>query len=139
MHDLGYITQDRAIVITGRKKDLINRGGEKVSAKEVEDILHLHAAIAEAAVVAMPHPRLGETVCAYVTLKPGQTLSFEQLIAHVDAAGVAKQKYPECLVVLDSFPRTASGKIRKDQLRIDIRERLQAPPHPIPENGKGRT
>lgn len=124
--DLGYVTAQNAVVITGRKKDLINRGGEKVSAKEVEDILHLHPAIEEAAVVAMPHDRLGETVCAYVTLKAGQALGFEQMIAHVAAAGIAKQKYPECLVVLDSFPRTASGKIRKDQLRADIRTRQQA-------------
>lgn len=124
--DLGHITPERAIVITGRKKDLINRGGEKISAKEVEDILHQHPAIEEAAVVAMPHDRLGETVCAYVTLKANQELSFDQMIAHVARSGVAKQKYPERLVVLDAFPRTASGKIRKDRLRDDIRERLRA-------------
>jgi acyl-CoA synthetase (AMP-forming)/AMP-acid ligase II len=123
--DLGHITPERAIVITGRKKDLINRGGEKISAKEVEDILHQHPAIEEAAVVAMPHERLGETICTYVTLKAGQELSFDQMIAHVAKSGVAKQKYPECLVVLDAFPRTASGKIRKDRLRDDIRERLR--------------
>jgi acyl-CoA synthetase (AMP-forming)/AMP-acid ligase II len=124
--DLGHVTAERAIVITGRKKDLINRGGEKISAKEVEDILHQHPAIDEAAVVAMPHDRLGETVCAFVTLKAGQTLGFEQMIAHVGKSGVAKQKYPERLIVLDAFPRTASGKIRKDRLREDIRERLQS-------------
>jgi acyl-CoA synthetase (AMP-forming)/AMP-acid ligase II len=124
--DLGRITPDRALLITGRKKDLINRGGEKVSAKEVEDILHRHPAIEEAAVVAMPHPRLGETVCAYVILKTGRSLSFDDMQASVAAAGVAKQKYPERLEVVDSFPRTASGKIRKDRLRADIRERLQA-------------
>jgi non-ribosomal peptide synthetase component E (peptide arylation enzyme) len=105
---------------------LINRGGEKISAKEVEDILHQHPAIDEAAVVAMPHERLGETVCAFVTLKAGQTLSFEQMTAHVARTGVAKQKYPECLIVLDIFPRTASGKIRKDRLRDDIRDRMSA-------------
>ncbi len=124
--DLGHVTAQRAIVITGRKKDLINRGGEKISAKEVEDILHRHAAIDEAAVVAMPHERLGETVCAFVTLKAGQLFDFEQMIAHVGATGVAKQKYPECLVVLDALPRTPTGKIRKDRLREDIRARLQA-------------
>jgi acyl-CoA synthetase (AMP-forming)/AMP-acid ligase II len=124
--DLGRITPDGAVLITGRKKDLINRGGEKVSAKEVEDILHQHPAIEEAAVVAMPHARLGETVCAYVVLKPGRALSFAELTASVAAAGVARQKYPERLVLVDSFPRTASGKVRKDRLRADIRERLQA-------------
>ncbi|SFV15239.1 AMP-binding protein [Pseudoduganella namucuonensis] len=124
--DLGHVTPERAIVITGRKKDLINRGGEKISAKEVEDILHRHAAIDEAAVVAMPHERLGETVCAFVTLKAGQALDFERLVAHVGANGVARQKYPERLVVLDALPRTPTGKIRKDRLREDIRARLQA-------------
>lgn len=124
--DLGRITPDRALLITGRKKDLINRGGEKVSAKEVEDILHRHPAIEEAAVVAMPHERLGETVCAFVILKPGHSLSFADMLAGIAAAGVARQKYPERLEVVASFPRTASGKIRKDRLRADIRERLQA-------------
>lgn len=124
--DLGHVTPQRAIVITGRKKDLINRGGEKISAKEVEDILHRHPAIDEAAVVAMPHERLGETVCAFVTLKAGKMLDFAQLVAHVGACGVARQKYPERLVVLEALPRTPTGKIRKDRLREIIRERLLA-------------
>jgi len=124
--DLGRITADNAIVITGRKKDLINRGGEKISAKEVEDILHQHPLIDEAAVVAMPHERLGETLCAYVILRAGQQLSLDGLLEQVARAGVARQKFPECLVVVEDFPRTASGKIRKDRLRADIRQRLAA-------------
>lgn len=124
--DLGRITADNAILITGRKKDLINRGGEKISAKEVEDILHLHPSIDEAAVVAMPHERLGETLCAYVILRAGQQLSLDGLLEQVARAGVARQKFPEYLVVVEDFPRTASGKIRKDRLRADIRQRLAA-------------
>lgn len=124
--DLGYLTPEQAIVVTGRKKDLINRGGEKISAKEIEDILHAHPAIHEAAVVAMPHPRLGETVCAYVILQPGATLDLDRMLAHVAAAGVARQKYPERLLCVDSLPRTASGKIRKDLLRADIAGRIKA-------------
>jgi acyl-CoA synthetase (AMP-forming)/AMP-acid ligase II len=123
--DLGYCTPERALVITGRKKDLINRGGEKVSAKEVEDILHRHPAIAEAAVVAMPHARLGETVAACVLLQPGATLTFDQAVAHVAAAGVARQKLPERLFVMDAFPRTASGKVRKDLLRAEVRREVE--------------
>jgi non-ribosomal peptide synthetase component E (peptide arylation enzyme) len=123
--DLGRLTPENAIVITGRKKDLINRGGEKISAKEVEDILHRHPAVDEAAVVAMPHERLGETVCAYVVRRPGQTLDFAQLQQCMLDSGVARQKHPEKLVVVDSLPRTASGKVRKDRLRLDIRERLR--------------
>ena len=126
--DLGRITADNAIVITGRKKDLINRGGEKISAKEVEDILHQHPLIDEAAVVAMPHERLGETLCAYVILRAGQQLSLEGLLEQVAQAGVARQKFPEYLVVVEDFPRTASGKIRKDRLRADIRQRFAALP-----------
>ena len=121
--DLGVVTSDNAITITGRKKDLINRGGEKISAKEVEDILHQLPEINEAAVVSMPHARLGETLCAYVIPKQGCSIDLPSLVAGVEGFGVAKQKIPEQVVVLDDFPRTASGKIRKDQLRNDIRER----------------
>ncbi|MCY1446650.1 Medium-chain fatty-acid--CoA ligase [compost metagenome] len=74
----------------------------------------------------MPHPRLGETLCVYLILHPGQALQLDQLLEHVQRAGVARQKYPEHLVVVEEFPRTASGKIRKDRLRADIRERLAA-------------
>lgn len=123
--DLGRLTSDNAIVITGRKKDLINRGGEKISAKEVEDILHQLPQVHEAAVVSMPHMRLGETLCAYVILRDGQQLSLQQMIQMVSDTGVARQKIPERLVALDDFPRTASGKVRKDQLRADIRARIE--------------
>ncbi|MDT3670988.1 MAG: AMP-binding protein [Aromatoleum sp.] len=124
--DLGRLTAEGAIVVTGRKKDLINRGGEKVSAKEIEDILHRMPAVREAAVVSMPHERLGETLCAYVIAEDGVEIALGDVLAFIEGAGVAKQKYPEHLVVVDDFPRTASGKIRKDRLRADIRERLQA-------------
>lgn len=124
--DIGYVTADRAVVFTGRIKDLINRGGEKISAKEVEDLLHQHPAVMNAAVVAMPHPRLGETVCAYVIPKPGATVTAADIVALLDAAGVAKQKYPERFIFVDDFPKTASGKVKKDLLRADVRERLQA-------------
>ncbi|HWI11683.1 MAG TPA: AMP-binding protein [Burkholderiaceae bacterium] len=124
--DLGRLTPERAIVVTGRKKDLINRGGEKISAKEVEDILHRHPAVDEAAVVAMPHERLGETVCAYVVPRQGHDLDLAQVKQCMATSGVARQKHPERLVLVEGLPRTASGKVRKDQLRLDIRERLRA-------------
>ncbi|WP_150302624.1 AMP-binding protein [Pseudomonas saliphila] len=123
--DLGKVVHGNAIVITGRKKDLINRGGEKISAKEVEDILHQVPQIDEAAVVSMPHARLGETLCAYVILREGAQLTLNDMVQNVLSAGVARQKIPERLIVVDDFPRTASGKIRKDQLRADIRQRLE--------------
>lgn len=122
--DIGYVTADNAVVFTGRIKDLINRGGEKISAKEVEDLLHQHPGVMNAAVVAMPHARLGETVCAYVIPKPGQVVTAADITALLDAAGVAKQKYPERFIFVDDFPKTASGKVKKDLLRADVRERL---------------
>ena len=123
--DVGIRTPEGAIVFTGRIKDLINRGGEKISAKEVEDLLHEHPGVLQAAVVAMPHARLGETVCAYLIAKPGADVSLQAVSRTLAAAGVARQKYPERLILVDEFPKTASGKIKKDLLREDVRRRLQ--------------
>ncbi|MFN4135073.1 MAG: AMP-binding protein [Novosphingobium sp.] len=122
--DLGVLSAQGAITITGRKKDLIIRGGENISAKEIEDVLHTHPAVQEAAVVAMPHERLGEGVCAYVILAGEADAA--ALVAHVGASGMAKQKIPERFEFVEDFPRTASGKVRKDQLRAAIREKLAA-------------
>ncbi len=120
--DLGVWSADGAITITGRKKDLIIRGGENISAKEIEDVLHTHPAVKEAAVVAMPHERLGEGVCAYVILCGDADAA--ALAAHVGASGMAKQKIPERFELVDDFPRTASGKVRKDLLRAEIKGKL---------------
>ena len=122
--DLGVRSADGALTITGRKKDLIIRGGENISAKEIEDVLHLHPHVREAAVVAMPHERLGEGVCAFVILS-GET-DATALAAHVAGSGLAKQKIPERFELVGDFPRTASGKVRKDQLRDMIKEKLAA-------------
>lgn len=121
--DLGVLDERGAITITGRKKDLIIRGGENISAKEIEDVLHTHPAVKEAAVVAMPHERLGEGVCAYVILVGEADAA--ALVGHVGASGLARQKIPERFEFVEDFPRTASGKVRKDQLRAMVREALQ--------------
>ncbi|MCM2346940.1 MAG: AMP-binding protein [Acidovorax soli] len=121
--DVGRLTPEGAIVFTGRIKDLINRGGEKISAKEVEDLLHQHPGVQAAAVVAMPHARLGETVCAYVIARPGSSPTAQDILALLDHAGVARQKYPEQIFFVDQFPVTASGKIKKDLLRKDAQQR----------------
>lgn len=118
--DIGLVTETNALLITGRKKDLIIRGGENISAKEIEDVLHRHPQVAEAAVVAMPHPRLGEGVCAFVLAK-NEAPGFAELVAFVAASGLAPQKRPERIEFVDDLPRTASGKIRKDLLRETIR------------------
>ncbi len=120
--DLGVRSLAGALTITGRKKDLIIRGGENISAKEIEDVLHTHTAVQEAAVVAMPHPRLGEGVCAYVITKGD--VDAAALIAHVSGSGLARQKIPERFEWVSDLPRTASGKVRKDLLRADVKAKL---------------
>ncbi|MBO6782947.1 MAG: AMP-binding protein [Alphaproteobacteria bacterium] len=124
--DLAMMTDEGALVITGRSKDLIIRGGENISPREIEDALHEHPAIHEAAVVAMPHERMGETGCAYVVLEDGASLSFEDMVAFLDGTGMARQKYPEHLEIIEEFPRTAAGKIRKNVLRDRIVEQLSS-------------
>ncbi|HAV9713655.1 TPA: medium-chain fatty-acid--CoA ligase [Escherichia coli] len=119
MDEAGYIK------ITGRKKDIIVRGGENISSREVEDILLQHPKIHDACVVAMPDERLGERSCAYVVLKaPHHSLSLEEVVAFFSRKQVAKYKYPEHIVVIEKLPRTASGKIQKFLLRKDIMRRL---------------
>ncbi|EHN99366.1 medium-chain fatty-acid--CoA ligase [Escherichia coli] len=120
MDEAGYIK------ITGRKKDIIVRGGENISSREVEDILLQHPKIHDACVVAMPDGRLGERSCAYVVLKaPHHSLSLEEVVAFFSRKRVAKYKYPEHIVVIEKLPRTASGKIQKFLLRKDIVQRLE--------------
>ncbi|EED1507518.1 medium-chain fatty-acid--CoA ligase [Escherichia coli] len=119
MDEAGYIK------ITGRKKDIIVRGGENITSREVEDILLQHPKIHDACVVAMPDERLGERSCAYVVLKaPHHSLSLEEVVAFFSRKRVAKYKYPEHIVVIEKLPRTASGKIQKFLLRKDIMRRL---------------
>ena len=119
MDEAGYIK------ITGRKKDIIVRGGENISSREVEDILLQHPKIHDACVVAMLDERLGERSCAYVVLKaPHHSLSLEEVVAFFSRKRVAKYKYPEHIVVIEKLPRTASGKIQKFLLRKDIMRRL---------------
>lgn len=121
--DIGRRVAGDGLVITGRKKDLIIRGGENISAKEIEDVLHQHADIQEAAVVAMPHERLGEGVFAFIIAKPGKRPEFQDIISFISRSGLAKQKYPEQIEIVDDFPRTASGKVRKDLLRARLADR----------------
>ena len=119
MDEAGYIKS------TGRKKDIIVRGGENISSREVEDILLQHPKIHDACVVAMPDERLGERSCAYVVLKaPHHSLSLEDVVTFFSRKRVAKYKYPEHIVVIEKLPRTGSGKIQKFLLRKDIMRRL---------------
>jgi cyclohexanecarboxylate-CoA ligase len=123
--DLAVQTPEGCLTITGRKKDIIIRGGENLSPKEIEDVLYTHPAIREVAVVAMPHPRLGETCCAFVTLKDGATFNTEAMQNVLKSSGLAKQKIPERLEIVDNLPYTAAGKIRKNLLRDQITEMVR--------------
>jgi acyl-CoA synthetase (AMP-forming)/AMP-acid ligase II len=122
------------VVITGRKKDLIIRGGENLSAKEIEDALHEHPLVREAAVVAMPHARLGEGVCAWLiptdaarnAEHDGTALPDREAIADfVASRGLARQKLPERIEWVEDFPRTASGKIQKHLIRRMVADAVQ--------------
>jgi acyl-CoA synthetase (AMP-forming)/AMP-acid ligase II len=115
--DIGTVTQGRLLTITGRKKDIIIRGGENISAKEIEDVLHGHPAVYEVAVVAMPHARLGEGICAYIIPASDDRPDSAALSTYLKDKGLARQKWPERVEYLESLPKTASGKVQKYELR----------------------
>ncbi len=116
----------RHVSIEGRIKDLINRGGEKVNAEEVEVLLMKHRDVAAASVVAMPDQRLGERACAFLVSATGVTLTMPEVQQHMDVLGVAKYKWPERLVWVSELPRTNVGKIDKKSLRADALAQLEA-------------
>jgi cyclohexanecarboxylate-CoA ligase len=115
--DLALIDQDGFLHVTGRVKDVINRGGEKIPVAEIEQLLHQHGAVKEVAIVAMPDPRLGERPCAFIVPRAGATLDFLSMQRFLDERRVAKTYWPERLEVLEALPRTPSGKIQKFLLR----------------------
>jgi cyclohexanecarboxylate-CoA ligase len=109
------------LTIVDRLKDVIIRGGENVSAQEVEALLVTHPTVAEAACVAAPDPVMGEQVCAFVIASPGEVPVLDALRAHLLEHGLARFKLPSRLEVRDELPRTASGKVQKAPLREEIR------------------
>ena len=120
--DVGVLDEDGFLTITDRKKDVIDRGGEKVSAAEVEEILARMAGVAEVAVVAAPDERLGEHGAAFFRMQVGATApSLDDIRATLTAADLARQKWPEEVHAVDDFPRTPSGKVRKVELRARLR------------------
>jgi cyclohexanecarboxylate-CoA ligase len=109
------------LTIVDRLKDIIIRGGENISAQEVEALLVTHPAVAEAACVAMPDPVMGEKVCAYVIPAPGAEPTLDGIRTHLLECGLARFKLPERLEVRAALPRTASGKVQKAPLREEQR------------------
>jgi cyclohexanecarboxylate-CoA ligase len=123
--DLATLDGEGQLRITGRVKDVINRGGEKVPVAEVEQLLYAHPAVAEVAIVAMPDERLGERACAFVVLTDDGELDFAAMQAHLDAHRLTKTYWPERLEVVAELPRTPSGKIQKFMLRDQARGMAQ--------------
>jgi cyclohexanecarboxylate-CoA ligase len=120
--DLGIADEQGFIRITGRRKDIIIRKGENLSAKSIEDDLAAHPKIADVAVVGVPDPKTGERVCAVVVLKPNaDDLTLDEVRTYMKSRGTMMQKIPEQLELVTDLPRTATGKVRKDQLRARLR------------------
>lgn len=120
--DVGVLDERGALTITDRTSDVIIRGGENVSAAEVEGELMRMPGVAEVAVVAAPDERLGEHACAFIRCQPDADLpDLEAVRRHMEAAGLARQKWPEEIRPIDDFPRTPSGKIQKYKLRETLR------------------
>jgi 2,3-dihydroxybenzoate-AMP ligase len=110
-------------MVEGRKKDLINRGGEKISAEEIENLILSHDAVQNVACVPVPDPQLGERMCACIVTKPGATLSFDGLIRFLETKEMAKIKLPERLLILDDLPLSNFGKVSKKRLSEMAAER----------------
>ncbi|MGE0880655.1 MAG: AMP-binding protein [Acidimicrobiia bacterium] len=114
MGDLGVIDDEGCLTITGRTKDIIIRGGAKLSAVEIEEVLHRMASIEEAVVVAVPDARLGEKAAAFVRVRSGhEPPTMATMQSHCEAVGLTRQKWPEELHIVDDFDRTPSGKVKK--------------------------
>jgi cyclohexanecarboxylate-CoA ligase len=122
--DQARVEIDSTVRITGRIKDIINRGGEKFSVAEVEALLLDCPSVRDVAVVSFPDPVLVERACAYVVPAPGCAPTLEELREHLLAAGLAVQKAPERLVIVADLPRTASGKVQRFVLREELRHEL---------------
>ncbi|WP_067498996.1 3-phosphoshikimate 1-carboxyvinyltransferase [Actinoplanes sp. TFC3] len=116
--DLATLDEHGYLRITGRVKDVINRGGEKIPVAEAEQLLFEHPAVADVAIVAMPDERLGERACAFVVLREGAELTFAQMQEYLDGRRMAKQYWPERLEAIEALPRNPIGKVQKFKLRV---------------------
>ncbi|GAA4554414.1 class I adenylate-forming enzyme family protein [Pseudonocardia xishanensis] len=125
--DVGVLSADGWLKITGRTKEIINRGGEKFATRDIEDAIASHPDVATAAVVAVSHERFGEVPCAFVQPRHGAELAPEGLAAYLLDRGLAKAKIPGEFLIVDDLPRSATGKIQRKDL-LGLRETLQREP-----------
>lgn len=124
--DIVELRADGNLIVQGRDKDMINRGGEKVSGEEVENLIYRFPQVALTAAVSMPDEKLGERVCVFVTLRPSTTLTLAQVRDSMRLGGVAEYKHPERLEIVTDLPLTKVGKIDKKLLRAQIAARLES-------------
>ena len=117
--DLGVMDDDGYLTVVDRKKDMIKTGGENVASREVEEAIYQHPAVAEVAVLGLPHPRWIEAVTAAVVVRDGQSVTGDELIAHCRER-LGSFKVPKHVVVVDALPKNASGKLLKRELRTTI-------------------
>jgi 2,3-dihydroxybenzoate-AMP ligase len=122
--DICRRTAEGNLIVEGRDKDMINRGGEKISAEEVENLVYQLPEVEQVAAIAMADPDLGERVCVYVVPRPGAAVNLDGVRSVMERAGVARFKLPERLELVDELPTTKVGKIDKKALRADIARRL---------------
>ena len=125
MGDLVRMNEKGYIFTEGRKKDVINRGGEKINVEEVENLILSYPKVKNVAIVAMPDPIFMERACAYVILKAGEAMTFKELSTYLLTKNIAKFKLPERLEVVNEFPLSPAGKILKRDLRVDIAKKLE--------------
>ncbi len=124
--DVAKIDERGYITLTGRIKEMINRGGESISATEIERLINRHPDVAAVAVIPMPDPVMGEKVCAYIEPKAGARLTFDEIISFLKGQKASVLQLPERIEFIDHMPYTGVQKMDKTSLRKDIEERLQA-------------
>jgi non-ribosomal peptide synthetase component E (peptide arylation enzyme) len=124
--DIGRFDEDGYLQIVGRIKDMILRGGRNISARLIEDLLLQHPSVLDVAAAPMPDPVLGERACAFVVLKPGLTLGFDEMVDFMKARKVAVFQLPERLEIMDDLPRGPGGKVTKTKLTALVADKLKA-------------
>jgi non-ribosomal peptide synthetase component E (peptide arylation enzyme) len=123
--DLVMCTDDGWLKIMGRKKDIINRGGQNIYPQEIEDYLTIYPKVVEAVVVAMPDPVMVERACAFVTLRKGETFTFKEMVDYLKDMKIAMFKVPERLEIIESMPLVSSSKVDKKELTRLVTEKLK--------------
>ncbi len=123
--DIAKFDRDGNLILTGRRKDIIIRGGENISAKEVEELVGGYFKVKQVAAVGMPDPILGEKVCAYITLKKDEKVTFEEIISYLKEKKTSVLYLPERIEIIDEMPLTNVSKFDKMRLREEIKEKLK--------------